>query len=129
MLSGMSGNPRSVAEVVRLQRSGSRVKFLYFWGHQPRRDGMVGPECFSQWWPARFTADGETFPTAEHYMMWRKAVLFDDAESAARILGARHPREAKALGRWSRPARWTPSGGSGWRPTIRTSKTPNAGEG
>ncbi|RSM69129.1 DUF1768 domain-containing protein [Amycolatopsis sp. WAC 01375] len=99
MLSGMSGNPRSVAEVVRLQRSGSRVKFLFFWGHRPRRHGTIGPECFSQWWPARFTADGETFSTAEHYMMWRKAVLFDDAEGAARILGARHPREAKALGR------------------------------
>ncbi|MGY6651201.1 NADAR family protein [Amycolatopsis sp. TRM77291] len=95
----MSGNPRSVAEVVRLQRSGSRVKFLFFWGHQPPRDGTIGPECFSQWWPARFTADGETFPTAEHYMMWRKAVLFDDAESAARILAARHPRQAKELGR------------------------------
>ncbi|WP_235783566.1 NADAR family protein [Amycolatopsis orientalis] len=92
-------NPRSVDEVVRLQRAGNRVKFLFFWGHQPRRDGTIGPECFSQWWPARFTVDGGTFSTAEHYMMWRKAVLFDDAESAARILRARHPREAKALGR------------------------------
>ncbi|WP_409494238.1 NADAR family protein [Amycolatopsis sp. cmx-11-12] len=99
MLSGMSTNPRSVADVVRLQRSGSRVKFLFFWGHRPRRDGTIGPECFSQWWPARFTVDGETFPTAEHYMMWRKATLFDDADNAARILKARHPREAKALGR------------------------------
>ncbi|WP_236725133.1 NADAR family protein [Amycolatopsis orientalis] len=95
----MSLNPRSVDEVVRLQRAGKRVKFLFFWGHQPRRDGTIGPECFSQWWPARFTIDGETFSTAEHYMMWRKALLFDDAESAARILRARHPREAKALGR------------------------------
>ncbi len=32
-------------------------------------------------------------------MMWHKALLFDDAESAARVLKARHPREAKALGR------------------------------
>ncbi len=99
MLSGMSAHPRSVAEVVRLQRSGSRVKFLFFWGHQPRRAGTIGPECFSQWWPARFTVDGETFATAEHYMMWRKALLFGDTDSAARILKARHPREAKALGR------------------------------
>ncbi|MEV6907176.1 NADAR family protein [Amycolatopsis sp. NPDC051071] len=95
----MSTNPRSVAEVVRLQRSGSRVKFLFFWGHQPRRDAAIGPECFSQWWSARFTVNGETFATAEHYMMWRKAILFDDVHNAARILKARHPREAKAMGR------------------------------
>lgn len=98
-LTGMSGNPRAVADVVRLQRAGRRVKFLFFWGHRPRRDGTIGPECFSQWWSARFTVDGELFATAEHYMMWRKALLFQDTESAARVLKARHPREAKALGR------------------------------
>ena len=32
-------------------------------------------------------------------MMWRKACLFGDEESAAQILGARSPAHAKALGR------------------------------
>lgn len=32
-------------------------------------------------------------------MMWRKAVLFGDSETAERILTADHPREAKTLGR------------------------------
>ncbi|MEU4694200.1 NADAR family protein [Actinoplanes sp. NPDC023714] len=76
-----------------------RVKYLHFWGHQPQRDGGVGPGCLSQWWPARFTADGETFGSAEHYMMWRKARLFGDDASAAKILAARHPAQAKQLGR------------------------------
>jgi hypothetical protein len=40
--------------------------------------------------------DGRTFATAEHYMMWRKATLFDDDEP---ILSAPHPHRAKALGR------------------------------
>jgi hypothetical protein len=75
------------------------VKYLFFWGHQPDRDGSVGKGCLSQWWPAPFTLDGRTFATAEHYMMWGKAMLFDDETSAERILAATHPKQAKDLGR------------------------------
>ncbi|WP_335645147.1 hypothetical protein [Amycolatopsis albispora] len=32
--------------------------------------------------------DGRVFPTAEHYLMWRKAVLFGDHPSAKAILTA-----------------------------------------
>jgi ribA/ribD-fused uncharacterized protein len=75
------------------------VKYLYFWGHQPERDGSIGKGCLSQWWPAPFEAHGHTFATAEHYMMWRKAELFGDPASAAAILAARHPKQAKDFGR------------------------------
>lgn len=95
----MHDSPRSMAELIRLERTGRRIKFLFFWGHQPRRDGTIGPECLSQWWPSRFTVDGENFGSAEHYMMWRKALLFGDTEIAAQILAAGHPRQAKMLGR------------------------------
>ena len=53
----------------------------------------------SQWWEAAFSEDGKVFGSAEHYMMAHKAWLFGDAETAARILAAAHPGEAKALGR------------------------------
>ncbi|MER7077456.1 NADAR family protein [Saccharopolyspora kobensis] len=92
-------NPRNVAELIDLTREGRRVKFLHFWGHQPERDGRAGKGCLSQWWPAPFVVDGRTFATAEHYMMWRKATLFDDWDSAERILESGHPQRAKALGR------------------------------
>jgi ribA/ribD-fused uncharacterized protein len=75
------------------------VKFLFFWGHQPERDGSIGKGCLSQWWPCTFTADGQEFASAEHYMMWRKALLFGDTAVAAQVLAARTPAEAKALGR------------------------------
>jgi ribA/ribD-fused uncharacterized protein len=75
------------------------VKYLFFWGHQPARDGSITASCLSQWWPSPFTVDGVTFATAEHYMMWHKARLFGDTETADRILGVRHPNEAKTLGR------------------------------
>jgi ribA/ribD-fused uncharacterized protein len=87
---------RSVADVEKAVAEGGRVEFLFFWGHQgdPGRKG-----CLSQWYPSPFTEDGHTFATAEHYMMWRKAVLFDDQETAARVLAAEDPRQAKDLGR------------------------------
>jgi ribA/ribD-fused uncharacterized protein len=54
---------------------------------------------FSQWYPCTFTAGENTFNCAEQYMMHGKAVLMGDAESAAKILAAAHPRQHKALGR------------------------------
>lgn len=55
--------------------------------------------CLSQWWPATFEVDRIQFASAEHYMMWRKAVLFEDHTIAKQILAAPHPEEAKRLGR------------------------------
>ncbi|MFJ8580001.1 NADAR family protein [Micromonospora sp. NPDC093277] len=92
-------SPRSAAELVATVRSGRRVKLLHFWGHRPQRDGSIGAGCLSQWWPASFTVDGRGYATAEHWMMWHKAILFGDAELADRVLAAGHPQQAKALGR------------------------------
>ncbi|MFC6023580.1 NADAR family protein [Plantactinospora solaniradicis] len=94
----MLASVRSVADLAAAQAQGQRLRFLFFWGHRPERDGGVGAGCLSQWWPAPFTADGHEFPTAEHYMMWRKATLFDDYPIAERILVAPHPHAAKTLG-------------------------------
>ncbi|WP_434739416.1 NADAR family protein [Micromonospora sp. SH-82] len=90
---------KSVAELTDAMSAGTRMRFLFFWGHRPQHDGSTGAGCLSQWWPAPFTVDGQRFATAEHYMMWRKATLFDDHATAARILTVAHPRAAKTLGR------------------------------
>jgi ribA/ribD-fused uncharacterized protein len=89
----------STAELARRISRGQKIKFLFFWGHHRQRDGSIGPGCLSQWWPAPFVVDGTRFATAEHYMMWAKALLFDDATVAERVLAAGHPQQAKALGR------------------------------
>ncbi|MEV4174047.1 NADAR family protein [Nonomuraea sp. NPDC049709] len=91
--------PLTVEELVAAERAGKRLKYVYFWGHQPARDGSVGPGCLSQWWPVTFTEDGHTYASAEHYMMAHKAWLSGDEESAAAILATGHPGKAKALGR------------------------------
>ena len=95
----MSQPISSVEELVSAIAAGVRVKYLFFWGHRPCPDGRVTASCLSQWWPASFVVDGVRFGSAEHYMMWRKAMLFGDEETAERIVAAGHPRQAKELGR------------------------------
>jgi ribA/ribD-fused uncharacterized protein len=91
--------PRSLAELRALAAAGGRVKYLFFWGHQPQPDDSIGPGCLSQWWPAPFVVDGIRYATAEHYMMIGKARLFGDEAIAAQMLTASHPGAVKALGR------------------------------
>ena len=79
-------------------RAGAHLSYLFFWGHTPSVS-TLGKECFSQWFPAAFEADGSSFATAEHYMMYRKAMLFGDENTANMVLAASTPRAAKELGR------------------------------
>lgn len=80
-------------------------KYTFFW---------KGP--FSQWYPSLFYVPGidHQFNCAEQYMMYGKAMLFDDDETADKILATTSPREQKLLGRqvrgfdadtWNRVAR------------------------
>jgi ribA/ribD-fused uncharacterized protein len=78
---------------------GLRPRFLFFWGHQAPKDGRVGATCFSQWYTAPFTLNGERYQTAEHFMMAEKARLFGDDAIRRRVLASRTPGEAKKLGR------------------------------
>ncbi|WP_407562373.1 NADAR family protein [Streptomyces sp. 184] len=78
---------------------GRRLKYLYFWGHRAKREGVVDAACLSQWWPVEFEVDGTVYVTAEHWMMAAKARLFGDGAAEERILATRHPGAAKAEGR------------------------------
>jgi ribA/ribD-fused uncharacterized protein len=75
------------------------LKYLFFWGHTPKQKGVVDKSCFSQWFPVAFTVAGDTYATAEHWMMAEKARLFGNDDVRQRIIAARHPDEAKKLGR------------------------------
>jgi len=63
-------------------------KYLAFWGG-----------VFSQWSLYGFEVYGKQFYSAEHYMMFMKAKLFEDEEMAEKILNSNNPKEAKSLGR------------------------------
>ncbi|GHU25876.1 hypothetical protein AGMMS50256_01490 [Betaproteobacteria bacterium] len=76
-----------------------RVKYIFFWGHQKSKNGDLTSSCFSQWWAAPFFVDNVKYSTAEHWMMAQKALLFEDADTYNKIISAKSPAEAKALGR------------------------------
>ena len=75
------------------------VKYLFFWGHQPGKDGRITQSCFSQWWEAPILVNGISYKTAEHWMMGQKALLFGDDAMFQQIVNATSPAEAKKLGR------------------------------
>jgi ribA/ribD-fused uncharacterized protein len=75
------------------------TNFLFFWGHQPAKDGTITKSCFSQWWLSDFTENSVTYQTAEHYMMAGKARLFGDLEIEKQIIATKSPKDVKALGR------------------------------
>lgn len=75
------------------------VDFLFFWGHQPSKDGSIIKTCMSQWWPVNFEEDGIVYKTAEHYMMAGKARVFGDQENLERIISKVSPKDVKDLGR------------------------------
>lgn len=62
--------------------------YTFFWS---------GP--FSQWYESKFIKNGIKFNTAEQYMMYNKATLFDDFDIAEKILKTNNPKIQKGLGR------------------------------
>lgn len=70
----------------------TQEKFTFFWS---------GP--FSQWYSCGFIVDDMSFNCAEQYMMYRKAMLFNDVETAKKIMASRSPRQQKSLGRTVKP--------------------------
>ena len=53
----------------------------------------------SNWHPALFVVNDVRFSNNEQFMMYCKAKLFGDEETASKILKATTPREHKAIGR------------------------------
>jgi hypothetical protein len=66
------------------------MEYVFFWR-------TASP--FSNWHPAKFEIDGVKFHNTEQHMMWSKAVLMNDMETANKILATSDPRTIKALGR------------------------------
>ncbi len=78
---------------------GVHFEYLFFWGHNPKKEAVVDKSCYSQWYPAPFTVNDISYATAEHWMMAKKALLFNDEDIFQKIIVAEKPAVAKALGR------------------------------
>lgn len=77
---------------------GNKVKYICFWGHKKKASGIT-KSCFSQWYYSPFEVAGITYKTAEHYMMAKKAKLFGDLDTEAKIIASNDPGAAKQFGR------------------------------
>ena len=66
---------------------------VYFWRPHDG-NGYLG-----QWYPSAWTHEGETYATAEMWMMVCKARLFGDEAVAKEMLATTDPKRHKALGR------------------------------
>ena len=64
--------------------------YTFFWNNRTP---------FSNWYPSVFIWNGIRFTRGEQYMMYRKAMLFDDWDVADQILATDDPAKQKDLGR------------------------------
>lgn len=55
--------------------------------------------AFSNWYMSDFEYDGIKFTSLEQYMMYKKAEVFGDESSAAKIRSTNDPQKIKSLGR------------------------------
>lgn len=68
-------------------------KCLYFW--KPNEENGY----YSNWSNHSVTESDKKFNTLEHYLMYHKAILMNDIDTANEILNAKTPSAAKSLGR------------------------------
>jgi len=68
--------------------------FIFFCSHRPKSTGFL-----SNWFESEFTEDNFIFNCVEQYMMYKKAILMGDQESADRILKLKTPKSIKTAGR------------------------------
>ena len=66
----------------------NNIKYKFFWGGY-----------FSNWYVLDFIVDGITYNCGEQYMMYQKALTFNDTETANKIMEEIVPSEQKKLGR------------------------------
>ena len=65
-----------------------KEEFTFFWSG-----------VFSQWYFAEINIDGMSYDCCEQYMMYKKAMLFNDIDIANQIMATKSPKNQKALGR------------------------------
>ena len=71
-------------------------KYVAFWGSAFSNFYPCEIHVTNDWWDKPVDLH---FTSSEQYFMWLKATYFDDYETADKILEAKTPKEAKALGR------------------------------
>lgn len=72
--------------------------FVFFWGDKNNKK-HINKTCLSQWYSSKFIYNGDEFKTAEHWMMYHKAKLFNNNNLLNKILKCDNPSDVKKFGR------------------------------
>lgn len=72
------------------------TQIIFFFGHLDRYGDK---KYLSNFYPVNFTDGNITYNSNEQYMMYHKALLFNDEEIAKKILETKDPKKIKRLGR------------------------------
>jgi ribA/ribD-fused uncharacterized protein len=67
-----------------------KEEFIFYFGQE---------SVFSHWFKCSFSINSQDFCCAEQYIMYRKAVLFNDVEIAKKILNSSNPARHRYLGK------------------------------
>lgn len=88
-----------INHIIDRYKSEKDLEYLFFYGHKSNDSGIVNRNCLSQFYICDFFEDGILFMCAEQYMMYCKAMLFDDHITVQQILIETSPYKIKKLGR------------------------------
>lgn len=97
-MNGLGEQKYSLEKLRRDFNAGKKIDFLFFYGHTNDKK-EVTKSSLSQWYIKDFKENDLFFNCMEKYMMYNKALLFDDKDIANEILNNNQPKAIKELGR------------------------------
>lgn len=98
LMNGLGEQKYSLEKLRKDFNSGKKIDFLFFYGHTNDKK-EVTKSSLSQWYIKDFKENDLLFNCMEKYMMYNKALLFDDKDIANEILNNNQPKAIKELGR------------------------------
>ncbi len=98
LMNGLGEQKYSLEKLRKDFNSGKKIDFLFFYGHTNDKK-EVTKSSLSQWYIKDFKENDLVFNCMEKYMMYNKALLFDDKDIANEILNNNQPKAIKELGR------------------------------
>ncbi|AFR71162.1 hypothetical protein B2904_orf1832 [Brachyspira pilosicoli B2904] len=98
LMNGLGEQKYSLEKLRRDFNAGKKIDFLFFYGHTNDKK-EVTKSSLSQWYIKDFKENDLLFNCMEKYMMYNKALLFDDKDIANEILNNNQPKAIKELGR------------------------------
>ena len=77
----------------------NEISMIFFWKNFCKGGVSIDKSCLSQWYYSPFTDNGVKYLTSEHFMIGKKALLFNDKATFDKVLKTIQPCDVKVLGK------------------------------